>query len=217
LAGCLSAADPESGDDSDDSGDTDGSDPTGEPGDRNRDLPRFDDPPYEITEPECAEAKDRDPLWLCENMMTEPSVEFDQVETSSAIFADEGLRVDEQQGDDQYYATFLTEAGDRDRLHDGASGSAVKLIEKTNFDTEAVLVAQTGWGSGSETPHLKRIEGVNDGIHAFGCYRRPCIVTSDQTVRTVVSRFARPASLDRSMVSLTVDPETRVNIGVRDW
>lgn len=220
LAGCLSAAGPGSGDDGDDSGkgdDTDGSDPTREPDDRDRDLPRIDDPPYEITEPECTEAEDRDPLWLCENMPTEPSVEFEQVETSSAIFADEGLRGDEQDGDDQYYATFLTEAGDRDRLHDGASEPAVELFEKTNFDTEAVLVAQTGWGSGSVTPHLKRIEEANEGIHAFGCYRRPCIVTSDQTVRTVVARFARPAGLDGSIVSLTVDPETRVTFGVRDW
>lgn len=220
LAGCLSAANPASGDDGDDAGeadDTDGSDPTGDPGDHNGDLPRVDDPPYAITEPECNEESDRDPLWLCENMPTEPSVEFEQVETSSAIFADEGLRFDEQEGDDQYYATFLTEAGDLDRLHDDASEAAVELIEGADFDTEAVLVAQTGWGSGSETPHLKRIEEASDGIHAFGCYRQPCIVTSDHTVRTVVARFARPASLDGSIVSLTVDPKTRVNFGVDDW
>lgn len=118
---------------------------------------------------------DRDPLWLCKNMPAEPSIEFEQVETSSAIFADEGLRLDEPDGDDQYYATFVTEAGDLGRLHDEASGAVVELIEGTDFDTHAVLVAQNGWGSGSKTPHLKRIEETSDGIHAFGCYRQPCI------------------------------------------
>lgn len=220
VAGCLSAAGPGSGNDGTDpkgNDDTDGSDPTATPGDRSGDLPRVDDPPYEITEPECGDDNDRDPLWLCENMPAEPSIEFEQVETSSAMFADEGLRFDEGDGDDQYYATFVTEAGGLDRLHDEASEEAVELIEGTNFDTHAVLIAQNGRGSGSKTPHLKRIEETSDGIHAFGCYRQPCIWTDDYTVRTVVARFKRPASLDGSLVSLTVDPETRVTFGVPDW
>lgn len=202
LAGCVSPTNPRDGDDS---------------GERNQESLRVDDPPYELTEPDCTETDERDPLWLCEKMPTDPSVAFEQVETSSVIFADEGLNVDEQQESDQYYATFLTEASDRDRLHDDISESVVNVIEETGFDSEAVLVAQTGWGSGSVTPHLKRIEEADDGIHAFGCYRRPCQVTMDQTVRTVVARFARPASLDGSIVSLTVDPETRVHFEVQNW
>lgn len=215
VAGCLSAAGPGSDNDPDENtDDTDGSDPTGTPDDRS---PRIDEPPYEITEPECDEDTERDPLWLCENMPAEPSIEFEQVETSSAIFADEGLRLLDPTDDDQYYATFMTETGDLDRLHDEASGTVVELIEGTDFDTHAVLVVETGWGSGSKTPHLKRIEETNDGIHAFGCIRQPCVWTDDITVRTVVARFERPASLDGSRVSLTVDSETRVNFGVHDW
>jgi hypothetical protein len=64
---------------------------------------------------------------------------------------------------------------------------------------------------------LKRIEDASEGIHAFGCYRQPCLVTDDVTVRTVAARFERPASLNGSVVSLTVDPETRVTFGVHDW
>ena len=150
-------------------------------------------------------------------MPAEPSIEFEQVETSSPILADEGLRLDEPEDDNQYYATLLTEQGDRDRLHDETSRAVVELIEGTDFDIEAVLVAQTGWGSGSKTPHLKRIEETSDGIHAFGCYRQPCVWTDDYTVRTVVARFEQPARLDGSRVSLTVDPETRVTFEVRDW
>jgi hypothetical protein len=217
VAGCLSTANPGTGDNGtpQEDNDTDGSDPP-DPGYRGG-GPRVDEPPYEITEPECGDDTDRDPLWLCENMPAEPSVEFEQVETSSAIFADEGLRFVEQDGEDQYYATFIVEAGALDRLHDDASGAAVDLIEGVDFDTHVVLVAQTGWGSGSKTPHLKRIEETNEGIHAFGCYRQPCTVTTDHTVRTVVARLERPANLESSVVSLTVDPQTRITLEAHDW
>lgn len=93
VAGCLSAAGPGSGTDGSDpaeGGDTDGSDPSGTPVDRS---PRVADPPHEITEPECGDDDSRDPLWLCANMPAEPSVEFEQVETSSRVLADEGLRL----------------------------------------------------------------------------------------------------------------------------
>jgi hypothetical protein len=219
LTGCVSTADPASGSDDTDSGrddDTDGSEPTDTTDDSTGELPRVDDPPYEITQPECDEDSSRNPLWLCENMPAEPSIGFEQVESSTHLFADEGLRHDEQESDDEYYATFLTEPDDLDRLHEEASEAVVEVVEGTDFDTEAVLVAQTGWGSGSVTPHLKRIEETNDGIHAFGCSRRPCIVTSDVTVRSVATRFERPDSLDDSVVSVTVDPETRVTFRVSD-
>lgn len=181
-------------------------------GDGGSGLARVEAPPYEISEPECSGMGDRDPLWLCENMAAEPSVAFDQVETTFAIFAGEGLTLDaEPDGEHQFYAALLTETDDLDRLNADAGGDPVALIEKTDFDTEAVLVAQTGWGSGSVTPHLKRIEDTGDGIHAFGCYRRPCAGTDDYTMRTVVARFERPDSLEEGIVSLTVDAEHRVN------
>lgn len=220
VAGCLATNGPGSGSNGTEprgNDEADGSDPTGTPNDGTRDGPRLDEPPYEITEPACGDDDARDPLWLCENMPAEPSIAFEQVETSSWVFADEGLRHDERDGDDQYYATFVTAASDQDRLHDEASEAVVALIEGTDFDSHAVLVVQNGWGSGSKTPHLKRIEETNDGIHAFGCNREPCIWTDDHTVRSVVARFERPASLDGSLVSLTVDPETRVTFGVHDW
>lgn len=90
----------------------------------------------------------------------------------------------------------------------------VKLIKETNFDAEAMLVVQTGWSSGSVTPHLKQIEETDDGVHAFGCYRRPCIATTDYTLRTVVARFERPAILNKGVVSLTYDSEHVVNFEV---
>lgn len=178
-------------------------------------LARVEEPLYEISEPECGEAGNRDPLWLCENMDAEPSLAFHQVETSSVVFSDEGLEFDEVGGGDlQFYAALLTDVDDLDRIDENTDSDVGELIEETDFDTEVMLVAQTGWGSGSETPHLKRIEGTDDGIHAFGCYRRPCGGTTDVTMRTVVARFERPDSLHQAVVSLTVDPKMQVNFEV---
>jgi len=218
LAGCLSDGDPGGGSgapaDTTTDTDTDGNDENGtdEP---DASLPdgvdRVDEPPYEIAEPDCDPPEDgRDPLWLCEHMAAEPSLPFEQAETSGAFFADEGLRLDESGGREQYYATLLTEDADLERLRDGDS-EAARLAAETDFESEAVLVAQTGWGSGTVTPHVERVEETDDGVHAFGCERRPCVYTSDLTSRTVAVRFERPERLDAATVSLTVSVEKRVN------
>lgn len=175
-------------------------------------LARVEEPLYEISEPECSGGGDRDPLWLCENMDAEPSLAFDQVATSSMVFANEGLAFDEEnEGNRQFYAVLLTDEDDLDRIDENTGGDVGELIEETDFESEVLLAAQTGWGSGSETPHFKRIEETDDGVHAFGCYRRPCGGTGDVTMRTVVARFERPENLNEAIVSLTFDPKYLVN------
>ncbi|MFC6767361.1 hypothetical protein [Natrinema soli] len=175
-----------------------------------------DEPPCEITVPSCGPDGSRDPLWLCENMPAEPTLEFEQKATSSVILRDEGLAFQTDGPGSQFYATFLTEAGDLERVDRNASGPTAELIESTAFESAAILVVQTGWGSGTITPYLERLEPTDDGIHAFGCYRRPCAGTDDYTVRTVVARFERPDTLETGSVSLTVDTETRMRFEVGD-
>ncbi|EMA11434.1 hypothetical protein SAMN05443574_103135 [Haloarcula vallismortis] len=178
------------------------------------DLKRVDTPPYEIENSECdfddSDEGDRDPLYLCVNMPAEPSLSFEQETTRGTLFADEGLEGPPDDGD-QLYATLLTEAEDIERFENDSS-NAYSLAADTDFGTHAVLVVQTGWGSGSIVPHLKRIEETADGIHAFGCYTQPCIYTSDFTARSTVVRFERPDALDSGVVSLTVDPSMRYNV-----
>jgi len=179
------------------------------------DLDRVDTPPYDIEEVECniddSGEGDRDPLYLCANMPAEPSLSFEQVSTRGTLFADEGLEFADDNTDDQLYATLLTEADDIERFAED-SGDAYDLTADTDFESHAVLVVQTGWGSGSIVPHLKRIEETEDGIHAFGCYTQPCVYTDDFTARSTVARVERPDSLDSGIVSLTVDPSTRYNV-----
>lgn len=207
LAGCLASGDPGASPDHS---------PTPSPSPTEA-FRRIDSPPHRITEPSCASPDgDHDPLWLCADLATEPSLAFEQARTSGTLFSDEGLQLGDEATGPQVYATLLTGPEDLDRLDRDRSSPAVELAEETDFGTEAVLVVQTGWGSGSVAPHLQRIEPVAAGIHAHGCYRRPCVQTADFTSRTVVARFERPAALDRARVSLTLDPETRVHVRVGD-
>ena len=194
---------------------TDDETPTDTPDGLPDDLDRVDRPPYDVEDIECdiddSGEGDRDPLYLCANMPAEPSLSFEQVSTRGTLFADEGLEFAEDNTDDQLYATLLTAADDIDRLQVD-SGDAYDLAAGTDFESHAVLVVQTGWGSGSIIPHLKRIEETADGIHAFGCYTQPCVYTDDFTARSTVARFERPDTLDSGVVSLTVDPSTRYNV-----
>ncbi|MDS0220534.1 hypothetical protein NDI54_04115 [Haloarcula sp. S1AR25-5A] len=194
---------------------TDDEPPTDTPDGLPDDLDRVDTPPYEIEDSECtvddSGEGDRDPLYLCANMPSEPSLSFEQVSTRGTLLADEGLEFAEDNTDDQLYATLLTSDDDIERFEDD-SGDAYDLVADTDFERHAVLIVQTGWGSGSIIPHLKRIEETATGIHAFGCYTQPCVYTDDFTARSTVARFERPDTLDNSVVSLTVDPSTRYNV-----
>ena len=194
---------------------TDDGTPTDTPDELPDDLDRVDTPPYEIEDIECniddSGGGDRDPLYLCANIPAEPSLSFEQASTRGTLFADEGLEFADGTTDDQLYATLLTD-GDDVRRFEEDRGDASGLAADTDFESHAALVVQTGWGSGSIVPYLKRIEETEGGVHAFGCYTRPCVYTEDFTARSTVARFERPDALDSAVVSLTVDLSTRYNV-----
>lgn len=174
------------------------------------DLDRVDRPPQTIEAGECSPPdSERDPLYLCENIPAEGSLSFTQKTMRGNVLSDAGLELSEND-DDQMFATLLTETADRGRV----STEPARLIQETDFESHAVLVVQTGWGSGSVYPHLKRIEETDDGIHAVGCHTDPCIQTDDITSRTTAVRFERPGELTAGVVSLTVSPEARWNVAV---
>jgi hypothetical protein len=192
--------------------------PTETPTDPNGQLPagleRVDEPPYDIAVPECespsgSTPSERDPLYLCANMPAEPSLSFTQATTRGSVLADAGLELGEGT-DDQMYVTLLTESADR--VADSAAGDAAALLRATDFETHAVLVVETGWGSGSVYPHIKRVEATDTGVHAVGCHSDPCVWTDDYTSRTTAVRFERPDALETGVVSLTVAADERWNV-----
>lgn len=202
LAGCLSDDEPGTP-----NGDDDGK---GE-------FQHVDEPPYDITEQDCPQSgEERDPLWLCADIPDSPSVSFEQVETSSSVLDGEGLQEDPDTGAVQLYATLLLDSDDRSRIDRSLETSATELIEGTDFQSAGILIAQTGWGSGTVTPHIKRVESTDGRLHAVGCYRRPCGQTDDVTARATVVRFQRPDAIDSATVSLIADPATRLHVWSTD-
>jgi len=178
-------------------------------------LERVDEPPYEITVPECEFPKtptpsERDDLYLCANMPAEPSLSFEQASARGSVLADAGLELGDQTNS-ELFATLLTKAADRDRLSDDVVGDPGELIAETAFDTHAVLVVETGWGSGSVYPHIKRVEATDTGVRAFGCHSDPCVQTADYSSRTAAVHFEQPDTLETGVVSLTVAPDERWN------
>ena len=220
AAGCLDNTDSTAGTPTDQPSETPTDHPTETPADPPTDgrlpadLERVDEPPYEITVPDCGEVGsdggDRDPLYLCADIPAEPSLSLTQATARGNVVADEGLELSESY-DDQLFAALLTEAAELDRVDSEASSDAAQLIRETDFATHAVLVVQTGWGSGAVYPHVKRVETTDDGVHAFGCHSDPCIQTDDITSRTTAVRFERPDAVERGVVSLTVAVDERWN------
>lgn len=206
AAGCLDETDSAAGSPTDQPSETPTDQPTGTPADPPTDgqlpadLDRVDEPPYEVTVPECGEIGpddgDRDPLYLCANMASEPSIPFTQSTTRGQVLETHGVAGSADHEREAMFVVLLDRAADRDRVPEDASSDAADLIRDTDFDSHAVLVVETGWGSGSVYPHLKRVEATDTGVHAFGCHSDPCIVTSDLTTRTTVVRFERPDALE---------------------
>lgn len=176
--------------------------------------PRLEAPEDRIETPDCGPDGRRDPTWLCAHLSRYPSVSFEQTTSTGPLLADEGLQFGEEVAPLQLYATLLTDADDLERLHPDAGGPAVDLLRRLDPGSQVGLLVQTGWGSGSVTPHLTRIGPADGGFHAAGCYRRPCAGTDDITVRTLAARFERPDEPAQGRVSLVVDPSTVVTVGV---
>ena len=217
TAGCLGGSGPGEPTPADEATASPTASPTDEPQSGLPDgLERVDEPPYEITVPACGSVEgstpsERDPLYLCANMPAEPSLSFTQATARGSILADAGLeRGDESNS--EMSVTLLTAAADRDRVTDDVDGGPGELIEAADFGSQAVLVVETGWGSGSLVPHVKRVEATDTGVHAFGCHSDPCVMTADYTSRTVAVRFERPDRLETAIASLTVDAEERWNV-----
>ncbi|GAB6878660.1 hypothetical protein JCM17823_09340 [Halorubrum gandharaense] len=196
LAGCL-----------DGNGDGEGTpDPTPEEPD-----PRVEDPPHDIEEPDPGSGEgDWDENYLCEGIDADPTVEFEEAVATGPTSLGEalgGLDYEDRGAGEEYFVELLGTPAEFEAVDDGLR----EELGTPDFDEEAVLVLQTGWGSSSVRPKPVRIEPVDGGIHAHGCHVVPFVQTDDVTVRTLVVRFDRPDDgLERATVSLTVAPDRRV-------
>ena len=200
LAGCL---------DGDDVGTPDTT-PTPTPTPEEPD-PRVDDPPHDIEEPDPGTGEGEwNEHYLCEAIDDAPTLSFEGAVATGPVSLGEalgGLDYDGRESDEEYFVDLVTTAEAFDAVDDALR----EELGTPDFDEEAVLVVQSGWGSSSVRSKLVRIEPADGGIHAHGCHVVPFVQTDDVTVRTLVVRFDRPDDgLEGATVSLTVAPERRV-------
>ncbi|MFC4987507.1 hypothetical protein [Saliphagus infecundisoli] len=190
-------------DDPDDTGNGDDSDP------------RIDDPSYEIEEPEPPDDPAEDDDWnehyLGEEMPAEPTLEFEALD--GARLETFALSIEDDEGDQ--YALDLIESreGFEERFDLGAMDPEDReRVQAVDFDEQVVVVAESGFGSGSVRHRWKRVEENEGGVHLHGYYTQPYIRTDDYGPRLSVLVVERPdGDFDLARASLTVSPDRRVH------
>lgn len=176
---------------------------------------RIDDPPYEIEEPEPPDDPAEDDDWnehyLGEEMPAEPSIGFEVLDgVRLETFA---LSIGDDDGD-QYALDLIESEGELEERFDldGMGSGDREQVEAVDFDERLVVVAESGFGSGSVRHRWKRVEESEEGVHLFGYYTQPYAQTDDYGSRLSVLVVERPdGDLDLARASLTVSPERRVH------
>lgn len=177
--------------------------------------PRVDEPPYPIERPEPPDdpmdPDDWNELYRCEQMPAEPTIDFEQL--AGARLAEPTHLADYRDADEAYSVRVLADADARDAVLDlsGSTDRARERLTGLDFEQQAVLVVESGFGSGSIDHHWKRLEGGAE-LHLHGCHTDPYVQTDDVTARGSVVVVDRPATeFDLVRVSLTVSADRRVH------
>ncbi len=180
--------------------------------------PRADSPPYPIEPPEPPEDPGDDEAWneayLGENMPSEPTLRFERLSVPAGARRDSALREALGSGDDGYAAELVTEEAGIDDAFDteAMDDDEEARLRAVDFDEAAVVVVESGFGSGSVRHRWGRAEEEGAVLRLHGYYTDPFIQTDDITTRGSVLELERPAEgLEYARVSLTVAEDRRVH------
>lgn len=191
IAGCLSTDDNDNG-----------------PGGTMIPDERVDSPPHDPQRPPPPDEDEQwDDHWPGSGMAAEPSLSFEQ---TSAPLVDRQLGGSPPPARSEYAATLVTsdeELADWINLE-----SAPERLQSVNFDSEHVVIVESGYGSSSVWHTWQRIEERDSGVYLHGYYTVPYIQTDDHTARHSVVVVNQAADADDiAHVSLTTAEDTRVN------
>lgn len=171
--------------------------------------PRVDTPPHEIERPDPGAGDgDWNDHYLCEHIDAHPTVPFEAAYATAPAY-EGGLSYDTRGGTEEYFVDLVTDRTTYDRV-----GPELRdELDAPDFDEQAVLVVQSGWGSSSVRPEIVRIESVDGDVRAHGCHVDPFVKTDDVTARTLLVTFDLPdGGVDDAEVALTVSPDRRVHV-----
>lgn len=167
---------------------------------------RVDQPPHEPKRPP-DDPDEWDDHWLGEGMATEPSLSFEQF---AAPLDDRQLGGSPLPEHPEYAATLVS--SDEELTEWVDIENAPDRLQSVDFDSELVVILESGYGSSSVGHAWQRVEDHDDGVYLHGYYTVPIVQTEDYTARhsvVVVERTAEEG--DVAHVSLTTGEDTRVN------
>lgn len=164
---------------------------------------RVDTPPYEINVP-YNNVDDWNPHYMGQNLSSTPTRNFS--ENVNASLSDQKIRIEDMVESNEYLIRIIdNESEMNDVLNVGNNFNI-------NFEDEILLVVESGFNSSSLMHQWRRVEDTSDGIHIHGYMYRPYDRRLDFKSRSSILRVNKPDMDDiTAYVSLTVDPEFRIN------
>lgn len=214
LAGCVS----DSEDDDETEPDENGGDGRGAGGTdecEDIDLAPSDHPPHDPERPPSPDGLDEEDEWddhyLGAGMDDTTALAFDRV---NVRYQDEpALDQTAYNGSAAFHADLVTAADEFDEQFEAVEDESAARIDDIDWEQEALVVVQSGFGSSSVRHEWVRIDENCGELHIHGYYVQPYIQTSDYTSRTSGIVVERPADyeLEGTWVSLTIAEETRAN------
>ena len=171
-------------------------------------LPLVDEPPHDPERPPDTDSPEEwNADYLGEGMDEESGVEFEQIE----LRPKEPVVEDRDPMTEQvFYAELLTSREQFEERAEpvGDDGRA----DEIDFDEEAVVLALSGFDSGSIEHEWVRAESNCNEVHLHGYHVEPFVQTDDVTTTTSGIVVERPEALERVWTSLTVGEDVRANV-----
>lgn len=205
VAGCIGQALP---DETNDDNESDGTDCTP------IELPLVDAPPHDPHRPAIPDGIDDSDEWddhhLGDGMEDDTDLEFSRIDLQFNTAVMDAIDLG---GDRAVFAELITSREDFDEYVTPMGEENEAIAESIDFDTQVVVAVMTGFGSSSISHEWVRVAESCEEIHVHGYYRWPYIQTSDVAAHVSGIVVERPGGghLDRAWISLTMEPDERVN------
>jgi hypothetical protein len=177
----------------------------GETNETGGDVPRIDEPPHRIDPPDESSEREYDEQYLCEGMPAEPSLPFEQVSGVQVA----GDPLDYAEADPAYRVRSIANRSALEMAVDIERSSDCDRLDAVDFDSERVVLIESGFGSSSVSQRFKRVELDGRTLHLHGCYTQPFVRTSDYTQWTTAVVVEHDQRIQHVRVSLTVAADRR--------
>lgn len=160
---------------------------------------RVHEPEHEINRPE--DEDEWNPHYLGENQSNNPSIEFNQ--QFNARLIDEKLSVTNMEVGNEFLIRVIDNESDMNDI--------IRTDENVDFNSEKLLVVESGYGSSSYMHRWSRIEETNEGVHLYGYLYRPIEKRNDLDSNSSIIKINSNIENLKAKVSLTMDADFQVN------